>query len=69
MCDQLPGSVAGALRAAHASMDYLTGPDAALLDPAALGGVLTSLGELHAKLTAARAGFLRRFDAAGAHDS
>jgi hypothetical protein len=46
----------------------LTGPDAGLLDPAALGGVLTSLGELPAKFTAAQAGFLRRFDAAGAHD-
>jgi len=69
MCDQLPGSVAGALRAAHASLDYLTGPDAALLDPAALGGVLTSLGELQAKFTAAQAGFLRRFDAADAHDA
>jgi hypothetical protein len=31
--------------------------------------VLTSLGELHAKFTAAHAGFLRRFDAADAHDS
>ena len=67
--DQVPGSVADALRAAHASLDYLTGPDAALLDPAALGGVLTSLGELQAKFTAAHAGFLRRFDAAGAHDA
>ena len=69
MCDQLPGSVAEALRIAHASADYLVGPDAALLDPAAIGGVLTSLGELQAKLTAAHAGFLRRFDAADAHDS
>jgi hypothetical protein len=50
-------------------MDYLTGPDAALLDPAALGGVLTSIGELQAKLIAAQAGFLRRFDAADAHDN
>ena len=69
MCDQLPGSVADALRAAHASTDYLVGPDAALLDPAALGGALTSLSELQAKLTAAQAGFLRRFDAADAHDA
>ena len=44
MCDQLPGSVADALRVVHAGLDYLAGPDAALLDPAALGGVLTSLG-------------------------
>ena len=67
--DQLPGSAVEALRMAHASMDYLNGPDAALLDPAALGGVLTSLGELQAKFTAAQAGFLRRFDAADAHDA
>src|SRR5579864_3211940 len=69
MCDQLPGSVAEALRVAHATADYLNGPDAALLDPAALGGVLTSLGGLQAKFTAAHAGFLRRFDAADAHDA
>ena len=69
MCDPLPGSVADALRIAHACLDYLTGPDAALLDPVALGGVLTSLGEIQAKFTAAQAGFLRRFDAADAHDS
>jgi hypothetical protein len=68
MCDQAPGSAVEALRAVRAGLDYLTGPDAALLDPAALGGVLTSLGELQAKFTAAHAGFLRRFDAAGAHD-
>ena len=67
--DRVPGSVAEALRVAHASLDYLNGPDAALLDPAALGGVLTSLGELQAKFTAAQAGFLRRFDAADAHDA
>src|SRR5215469_8549525 len=66
--NEAPGSVAEALRAAHASLDYLTGPEAAGLDPAALGGVLTSLGELQAKFTAAHAGFLRRFDAADAHD-
>ncbi len=67
--DQLPGSVADALRVAHAGLDYLNGPDAALLDPAALGGVLRSLGELQAKFAAAQAGFLRRFDAADAHDA
>jgi hypothetical protein len=65
----VPGSVADALRVMHAGLDYLAGPDAALLDPAALGGVLTSLGEIQAKFTAAHAGFLRRFDAADAHDS
>ena len=67
--DQLPGSTGEALRMAHASLDYLNGPDAALLHPAALGGVLTSLGELQAKFAAAQAGLLRRFDAADAHDA
>ena len=66
---ELPGNAGEALRAVHAGLDYLNGPDAALLDPAALGGVLTSLGELQAKFTAAHAGFLRRFDAADAHDA
>jgi hypothetical protein len=66
--DGAPGSVADALRIAHTGADYLTGPDAAELSAEALGGVLTSLGELQARLTAAHAGFLRRFDAAGAHD-
>ena len=69
MCDQAPASVADALRVVHAGMDYLTGPDGALLDPAALGGVLTSLAEIQAMFTAAHAGFLRRFDAADAHDA
>ena len=67
--DQVPGSVADALRMAHAGLDYLAGPEGAELDPAAIGGVLTSLGELQAKFTAAHAGFLRRFDAADAHDA
>src|SRR5215831_16143251 len=65
----VPGSVAEALRTAHAGLDYLNSPAAAGLHPAAAGGVLTSLGELQAKVTAAHAGFLRRFDAADAHDT
>ena len=69
MCDQVPGSVADALRVVHAGLDYLAGPEAAELSAEALGGVLTSLGEIQAKFTAAHAGFLRRFDAADAHDS
>ena len=35
----------------------------------ACGELLIGLGEIQAKLTAAHAEFLRRFDAAGAHDS
>jgi hypothetical protein len=63
------GSVAEALRTAHASLDYLNSPAAAELHAAGAGGVLTSLGELQAKVTAAHAAFLRRFDAADAHDA
>src|SRR6516164_1397229 len=66
---QPPGSIAEALRTAHASLDYLNSPAAAELHAAACGPVLTALGELQAKVTAAHAGFLRRFDAADAHDA
>src|SRR5215469_6502873 len=64
-----PGSVAEALSMAHASMDYLNSPVAAELHAAACGPVLTALGGLQAKVTAAHAAFLRRFDAADAHDA
>ncbi|MGH3268151.1 MAG: hypothetical protein ACRDN1_03635, partial [Trebonia sp.] len=63
------GSVAEALRMANATMDYLNGPDGADLDAAACGPVLRSLGEIHAKFTAAHAAALARFDAADAHDA
>ena len=63
------GSVAEALRMANATMDYLNGPEAADLDPAACGSVLRSLAEVQAKFTAAHAAVLARFDAAGAHDA
>src|SRR6516225_300846 len=66
---QVPGSIAEALRMAHASLDYLNSPVAAELHAAACGPVLTSLGELQAKVTAAHAAVLRRFDAADAHDA
>jgi hypothetical protein len=67
--DQLPGSAAGALRMAGAGLDYLNSPAADELQTAAVGEVLTSLGQLQAKLAAARAAFLRRFDAADGHDA
>src|SRR6516165_5178087 len=67
--DQAPGSVAQALRVAHAGLDYLNSPAAAELPAAATDGVLVSLGELQAKVIAAHAAFLRRFDAADAHDA
>ena len=63
------GSVAEALRMTRAGLDYLNGPGAADLDPAACGPVLRSLGEIEATFTAAHASVLARFDAADAHDS
>jgi hypothetical protein len=61
--------VADALRMMNAGLDYLNGPGAADLDPAACGTVLRSLAEVQAKFTAAHASVLARFDAADAHDS
>jgi hypothetical protein len=48
---------------------YLNSPAAANLEVAALGEVLTALGDLQDRLAAAHAAFLRRFDAANAHDA
>jgi hypothetical protein len=62
-------SASDALRMAGAALDYLNSPAAADLDGAACGELLVGLGEVQAKLTAAHAGFLRRFDAASAHDA
>ena len=53
------GSIAEALRMAHASLDYLNSPAAAELAASACGPVLSSLGELQAKVTAACAGSTR----------
>jgi hypothetical protein len=52
--DQAPGSAAEALRAAGASLDYLTGP-AAELPAAACGQALTALGGVQARFTVAHA--------------
>ena len=62
-------SVADALRMAGAAVDYLNSPAVAELDGAACGELLIGLGEVQAKLAAAHAEFLRRFDAANAHDA
>jgi hypothetical protein len=62
-------SVREALRLAGAGLDYLNSPQASDMDPAAMGEVLTALGDLQGKLAAAHATFLRRFDAADAHDA
>src|SRR5580692_4407528 len=58
-----------ALRVASAAMDYLNSAAVADLGGAACGELLIGLGEIQAKLTAAHAGLLRRFDAANAHDA
>src|SRR5580698_4403990 len=63
------GSVREALRLAGAGLDYLNSPEAGTLDPSAVGEVLIALGDLQGKLAAAHATFLRRFDAADAHDA
>ncbi len=60
---------ADALRMASAALDYLNSGSVANLDAAACGDLLIALGEIQAKLTAAHAGFLRRFDTASAHDA
>jgi hypothetical protein len=62
------GSAPQALAMAGAAMDYLNSAVAGL-DGSACGELLIALGEVQAKLTAAHAGLLRRFDAADAHDA
>jgi hypothetical protein len=60
-------SAPAALAMADAAMDYVnTAIDG--LDGTACGELLIALGEVQAKLTAAHAGLLRRFDATNAHD-
>ena len=66
---QAPGTIAEALRLADASLDFLNSPAAADVDGATCGQVLTAVGKLRAKFTAAHAAFLRRFGALDAHDA
>jgi hypothetical protein len=63
------GSVAEALRAGEALADYLNSPAVTDLDGSACGEVLAALAGIQSRLSAAAAGFLRRFDAADAHDA
>jgi hypothetical protein len=63
------GSVADAVRVGGAVADFLNSPAATGVDGAACGEVLIALGGIQAKLAAAYAGFLRRFDAADAHNA
>ena len=53
---------------AGAAMDYLNAAVAGLDGPAC-GDLLIALGEVQAKVTAAHAGLLHRFDAADAYDA
>jgi Domain of unknown function (DUF222)/HNH endonuclease len=69
VCGDEPGSVADALRMGDAFADYLNSPALAGLDGATCGEVLIALGGVQAKLAAAYAEFLRRFDAADAHNA
>src|SRR5215475_2654974 len=69
VCSGEARNVTEALRMVNAGLDYLNGPGGAGVDAAALGEVLVGLGEVGAKFTAAHAAFLRRFDAADAHDA
>ena len=62
-------SASQALAAAGAALDYLNAAAAGGVDGAACGETLIALGEIQAKLTAAHAAHLRRFDAADAHDA
>jgi len=54
---------------AGAGLAYLSSTAGDELDPMALGEVLATLGGLQDRLAAAHATFLRRFDAADAHDA
>ena len=60
------GCLGEALAAAGAALDYVNQAIGAA-DGRACGEVLLALGEIQAKVTAAHAGTLRRFDAASAH--
>ena len=62
------GSASQALATVGAALDYLNSAIAGL-DGSSCGDLLIALGEVQAKVTAAHAGLLRRFDAADAHDA
>ncbi len=67
--DQVPGSIAEALRMVGAGLDRLNSEAAADPDGATCGEALRALSELRGKFTAAHLTFLHRFDAAQAHDA
>jgi len=61
--EALPGDAAEALRMLDAALDYLNGPLSGELPAGAHGEALLTLGQVSAKLAAARARVLSRFDA------
>jgi hypothetical protein len=73
MCTQgdgVPGDIAEALRNISAALDHLNGPaGVAVLEAAGQGDVLAALAQVSAKLAAARAAALSRFDAGRGHDA
>jgi hypothetical protein len=67
--DQKPAGVTEALRMLDAALDYINGPLTGDLPAGAHGEALAALGRITAKLGAARAGLLSRFDATRGHDA
>jgi uncharacterized protein DUF222 len=67
--DQLPGNAPEALRMLESALDYLNGPLTGELPTGAHGEALVALARASAKLGAARARVLSRFDAAREHDA
>jgi len=67
--DQKPGGVTEALHMLDSALDYLNGPLTAELPAGAHGEALAALGRVSAKLAAARAQLLSRFDATRGHDA
>jgi len=63
------GSVEEALLAAERAVDYLNAQDVAGLTGPGCGSALLALGRIQGKLAAARAEYLRQFDATDAHDA
>jgi hypothetical protein len=61
-------SVAEALRAGDAVVDYLNSPAAGQLEGSGCGEALITIGRIQSRLAAAQATLLARFDAASAHD-
>jgi hypothetical protein len=67
--DAAPGSMNEALRMLDATLDYINGPLSGGLSPGAHGEALLALGRASARLAAARARVLSRFDAARGYEA